>query len=242
MTADDQQDLKPDEAPIAKKEDVKLPDPPSDEALEKAERLLQESSLARIRGQNVAAERLLSEATELAPGSALVQAAIGDDFLARKQYGQARRAFYLAHKLEPEDTAYETKYAESILGGGAMSSLGIENSMSEQYASAKTAVILSILFCGLGQVVCGKRSQGFTFMGIWLSGVAWLSLAVDGFGRLLGLAGIGNTPGDSLMLVPFGMIAVPWILSIAMAGNEAKGSAKKTVDRPLPPGDGDFEI
>ena len=243
MTADDMQEPKADEVSGLVEDEPKLPDAPSEEALAKAERLLQESSLARIRNQNAAAERLLKEAAETAPGSAAVQAAIGDECLARGQYGNARKAYYLAHKLKPDEVAYETKYAESILGGGSsMSSLAISNSLAEQYASARSAVILSVFFCGLGQIISGKRAQGGVFMAIWLLGLVWLFGTSDGISGLVGLAGIGAAPGNSLMLVPAAMIVFPWLISIVSASQQAKGSSKRSIDRPVPPGEGDFEL
>ena len=242
MTADDMQEPKPDEVAGTVKEDVDLPDPPSEEDLAKAERLLQESSLARIRNQNVVADRLLKEAAEIAPGSAAVQAAIGDEFQARGQYAKARKAYYLAHKLKPDEIAYETKYAESILGGSSMSSQAVSNSLAEQYASAKSAVILSVFFCGLGQIVSGKRVQGGVLMAIWLMGLVWLFGTSDGISGLVGLAGIGASPSNPLMLVPAAMIMVAWLTSIVMASGQAKGSSKRSIDRPVPPGEGDFEL
>ncbi|MCH7903067.1 MAG: hypothetical protein IH944_00710 [Armatimonadetes bacterium] len=242
MTADDMQEPKPDEAAGVVKEEAQLPDPPSEEDLAKAERLLQESSLAQIRNQNLAAERLLKEAAEIAPGSAAVQAAIGDEFQARGQYSKARKAYYLAHQLKPDEVAYETKYAESILGGSSMSSLAISNSLAEQYASAKSAVILSVFFCGLGQIVSGRRAQGGVLMAIWLLGLGWLFGTSDGISGLVGLAGISATPGNSLMLIPAAMIIVSWLTSIVSASGQAKGSSKRSIDRPIPPGEGDFEL
>ena len=243
MTADDMQEQRPDANAGAAKEELELPDPPSEEASADAERLLQESSLARIRNQKLVAERLLKEAEEIAPGSAAVQAAIGDEYYARGQYSKARKAYHFAHKLKPDDIAYERKYAESILGGGSpMSSVGIGNSLAEQYASARSAGVLSVFCCGLGQIVSGRRTQGGTLMAIWLLGFVWLFATNDGISGLLGLAGVSGVPGNSLMLVPAAMIVFPWLISIASASQHAKGSPKKSVDRPVPPGEGDFEL
>ena len=44
------------------------------------------------------------------------------------------------------------------------------------------------------------------------------------------------------MLVPAAMIVFPWLISIVSASQQAKGSSKRSIDRPVPPGEGDFEL
>ena len=38
------------------------------------------------------------------------------------------------------------------------------------------------------------------------------------------------------------MIIVSWLTSIVSASGQAKGSSKRSIDRPIPPGEGDFEL
>ncbi|HXH60637.1 MAG TPA: hypothetical protein VNI20_04700 [Fimbriimonadaceae bacterium] len=140
---------KPEKAP-----EPELPPKPTPEQLEEADRLIQEASLARIRGQGSVAERLLKQASEVAPGSAALQVALGDELWKRSQYSKARDAYRMAHRIEPNNIAYETKWAESIVGS-AGDPLSL-TSLSETYANAKAAAVLSFFIPGLGQIVSNK--------------------------------------------------------------------------------------
>ncbi|MDK3156084.1 hypothetical protein QPK87_05785 [Kamptonema cortianum] len=66
---------------------------PSPEALEQVEKLMQQANLAKIRGQNSIADKLLAEAIELAPQAPQVLLAIADDFAERRQFTKAKEAY-----------------------------------------------------------------------------------------------------------------------------------------------------
>lgn len=229
----------PEESPAS--EEPELPDKPSAQELEEAERLLQEASLAKIRGHGPAAERLTQEAAEKAPGSPAVQAALGDLLWGRKQYGKARERYHVAHLLEPENAGYETQWAESFVGS-AGDPQGRGKSRAEVYASAKTGAVLSFIIPGLGQIVMGEVGKGLTMMLIWTGGWTWALLMPNGLSGLPHAFGL-NAKVDSfnaMVLVPLAIAVVVWLWSLTSASSRAKSVQPKNIERPEPPGEGEF--
>ena len=225
------------------KSEPELPEKPTPEQLARAESLLQQASLARIRGQGSVAERLLKEAAEVAPGSAAVRAALADELWKRSQFRKARDEYKTAHLLEPENALYETKWAESIIGSSgdplAMLSAGTEN-----YASAKTAAFLSIMLPGLGQLVSGDRNNGIAMMVMWVGGWGWAAAVPNGLNGFFHLFG-QKTHVDSfnpIVLVPLAIVALAWLWAVMSANSKAKTAVPRSIERPKPPGEGGFEV
>lgn len=223
-----------------------LPEPATPEQIEEAEGLLKQAQLAKIRGQGSVAERILKEAAEKAPGSAAVQAALGDQLWERSQFSRARAAYKTAHLLEPKNVLYETKWAESLVGSSRDPS-SLQLGLAESYASAKTATVLSVFVPGLGQLVTGKRTQGIVMLCIWIAG--WLYLIPNMLSRLpsaVGPDGARINEFSPLTMLTIGALALTWIWSATSASSFAKGQARmvgqKKIERPTPPGEGNFEL
>jgi hypothetical protein len=223
-----------------------LPEPATPEQVEEAEGLLKQAQLAKIRGQGSVAERLLKEAAERAPGSAAVQAALGDQLWERSQFSRARAAYKMAHMLEPKNVLYETKWAESLVGSSRDPS-SLQGDLADSYASAKTATVLSVFVPGLGQIVTGKRTQGIVMLCIWIAG--WLYLVPNALSRLpsaVGPQGARIGEFSPLTMFTIAVLAMTWIWSATSASSFAKGQARlggaKKIDRPTPPGEGNFEL
>ncbi|MCH7945380.1 MAG: hypothetical protein IIC73_05115 [Armatimonadetes bacterium] len=233
--------IRPESEEEPAKEAPELPEKPSEQDLEEAERLLQQASLAKIRGHGSVAERLTDEAAEKAPGSAAVQAALGDLLWGRKQYKKARDKYHTAHLLEPDNSGYETKWAESLLGSaGDPESRG--KSRAEVYASAKTGAVLSFIVPGLGQIVMGEVGTGITMMVIWAGGWTWALLVPAGLSGLPHAFGL-NAKVDTfnaMVLIPIAIVTVTWLWSLTSAGSRAKSFQPKDIERPEPPGEGEF--
>lgn len=220
-----------------------LPPKPTPEQVEEAERLLQQASLAKIRGQGQAAEQMLKEASEAAPGLASVHVALGDELWRRSQFSRARESYRLAHRLEPDNVAYETKWAESLVGSSG-DPLAMAQGLSDSYASAKTAGCLSMLLPGLGQVVLEERRQGFTMILLWAGALTWTALTPNGLRGIPSLLGFKSQVEsfNALVLVPMALAAFTWLWAVTSCSVRAKTMGPRTIDRPKPPGEGGFEI
>ena len=220
---------------------IVLPEAPTPEALERAENLIRQSNLAKIRGDNIGADKLLDEAAAAAPGSSTVQEALGDAFVARKQIRKARDCYQTAFKLDPKNISAERKYGECVLS----IQLAIDPNFSrppgdDSFASGKGAVILSLLFPGLGQLVLGQTQKGVVLMGIWI--VSWVIalLIPNGLAGLPSLFGGRGPHFNGTVLLPLFGIVLSWLVSISDATSQAKRLEPKNIVRPVPPVDKDF--
>jgi hypothetical protein len=191
------------------------------------------------------AERILKEAAEAAPGSAAVQAALGDELWQRSQYAKARDCYKLAHRLEPENPTYETKWAEAIVGSSG-DPLSLTNGLAESYASAKTAGCLSMLLPGLGQLVIGESTKGIALMVVYVLAWVWAIFTpngLSGFPALFGYARESNVKEFNFMVfLPLFVVVCTWIAAISSINVHAKRLEPKKVERPKPPGEGNFEL
>jgi tetratricopeptide (TPR) repeat protein len=236
--------MEPD-ATQGKSPEPELPPPPTPEQLTEAERLLQQASLARIRQQGSVAEKFLKEAAEAAPGSAAVQAALGDELWRRSQFSKAREAYKMAHRIEPLNAAYETKWAESIVGSGG-DPLAQISGLGDSYASAKSAGCLSMILPGLGQIVMGDKNKGIALIVVYVVAWTWAVFTPNG------LAGIPAAIGfrqevhvkefNALVLLPLAVVAVTWLSAVLSLSSQMKVKAPRNIERPKPPGEGDFEL
>jgi hypothetical protein len=230
-------------APEEDEGETKLPEPATPQEIEAAEKLIQQAQLAKIRGQGQVAERLLKEATEVAPGAAAVHAALGDQLWERSQFSRARAEYKLAHLLEPNNVALETKWAESLVG-----SMGnpLAN-QAETYASAKSAMMLSAFFPGLGQIVSGELVKGIVMLVLWIGG--WVVVIPAALSRLptaVGRQGTHITEFGSLAMTAVVVLVITWAWSVLSANSKIKESRMMQVmgkvERPTPPGEGNFEL
>lgn len=225
----------------AERPERELPEKPTPEQMAEVEKLLQQASVARIRGQAHIAERALAEAAEVAPGSAAVRAALGDQLWERGQMRKARAEYEMAHLLEPNNPTYETKWAEAILGSSGDPLAGLNE--TNPYASGKWAALLSVFVPGLGTVALGKTTIGLVMIGTWFGTIAWLAATPDGFYsvfRILGLKAGGGRINDMAML-PFGVLVLTWLWSFIAVVSKAKDVKREKIARPTPPGQGRFD-
>lgn len=216
-------------------------EPPTPAQLEKAENLIRQSNLAKIRGDKVAAEKLLDEAAAAAPGSSAVQEALGDAYIDRKQVRKARDCFKLAFKIDPKNASAERKYGECVLS----IQLALDPSFAspppdDSFASGKGALILSFLVPGLGQIAMSETKKGLTMLGMWLGGGVLSFLIPNGLSSIPTLFGARGPSLNGLVFVPLFATIVAWMWSISDAGAKAKRYEPKTVVRPVPPVDKEF--
>lgn len=232
-------------------EDTPLPEPPTAEAQMKAEDLIRRSRLSKSRGQTQEATTLLQQAAGIAPGSASVQEALGDEMYERKRFGEARAAYLLAHRIAPSNAGIERKYAQMVL----RTSLGMsaENALAggdplflrpdETLASPKTANILNLFIPGVGQLALGETRKGLWLVGAYLASVLLTILFKDLPFFLIHNPDPKAPHISGLILFP--LFAIVVIYGIAFAGTQGKVSShwqpNRHTDRPVPPANLPFE-
>jgi tetratricopeptide (TPR) repeat protein len=169
----------PSESEPAEDENFEPLPQPTPQQQEEADKLVQRAMLEKRRGNNQAANDLLRQASETAPGSATVLEALGDDYLERKNYGKAHETYRLARRADPKNASIEKKYAElsmHVRGNMSMDEhlmMALADSTfinpEEAMASPKIATLLSVFIPGAGQFALGYTKKAFVFLGIFLA-------------------------------------------------------------------------
>lgn len=227
--------------------DEPLPPPATPEEVEKAERLIRESRLQKMRNNKSVAGKLLEEALEVAPGSVAVLEAVADDLLERRQTKAAMEIYKRALRIDPKNASVERKYAECVLGTAVYADpFAMAGAQQVDAASGKVALMLSIFIPGLGQIVIGSVGLGAGLLAGWLLGWAIAWLIPGGMAGIMGLFGVkssGSVAGfNGAVLLPLMLAAICHIWAIFDAAQRAQTHTRKKLDRPVPPVDKDFEL
>ena len=220
-----------------------LPLPPTPAELEQAEGLIRQANLAKIRGDKGLYERLVHEASTIAPGSSTVQEAVGDAYLATKQVRKAKDAFQLAVKLDPSNASAERKFGEAVLSVQlALDPMFATIPEDDSVASGKAGLIMSFLIPGLGQLANGDNAKGYPMLGGWLLGVVGSLAVPQGLAGLATVIGVKGPAFNPIVLIPVLLAFGCWIWSIGDAGSRNKRFERKPIIHPVPPVDKDFEL
>ncbi len=210
---------------------------------DRAEALLREANLCRVRGDANRARDLLDEAEKLAPESSAVFEARGDYFAEQGMFRKATECFAMAMELNPNQVGLEKKHAESVYAQHT-GEWAVEQALSGggQYITANGASLFSLFVPGLGQFLLGHVGRGVTlFLIVALSWVIAL-LIPNGLSEIGQLFGKGGSNFNALVLLPLFLAVAAHIGAIADAGALAKRNKFEKVDRPAPLVDKDFEI
>lgn len=205
--------------------------------VDEAERLVRQARLAQLRGQRQVAVDLYRKAAQTAPASASVLAAAGEGLLENRLVQEAKQLLERAKGLAPNDPSVERLFARAVLAvhEGAW---GFPESPGLDYASAKTATLLSMLVPGLGQLVAGRTSKGLTMLIGWVVCLAWALVVPRGLSGLVAiLFGKLESEINLTVLLPLAGVFLFWLVSIYDMNAEARRIKPGRHDRPKPPVD-----
>jgi len=219
--------------------------PPTADQLSQVEDLLRKAHLAMIRNNRTEARKYLEEAEKIAPASASVLEALGDEYAAANKMKDAAELYARAKEAAPGNVAIEKKHANAIFRSQAAAaglSLAAEFEQREVVAGPKAAFLFSLFFPGLGQIVNGQTTKGVVFMVGWLAG--WITVYVLGFDNLLGYIGMKAIAKPNIFVVVAAGVAVlchlAAIFDSLMGASGAPRKVPKPI-RPTPPSDLPFE-
>lgn len=211
-------------------------------ATEEAERFVRQARLAQTRGQSQAAADLYRKAATAAPDDASLLATVGEGLLELRRVQEAKRLLETAKALAPNDANVERAFAKAVLaaagewGGFPGESQGLD------YASAKSATLLTLIVPGLGQVVVGQTSKGGMLLGGWLLCLVAAMLVPDGVSGLVRMVmGQLSAPVNLLVLLPLAGMFVLWLVAIYDMNAQARKARPERRERPKPPVDLPFE-
>jgi len=214
---------------------------PTPEQQEKAEQLLRQMSVFRLRDNKELADKALQEAAAIAPGSVEVILAMHEDLMARKQFAKAEQLLSEAVQIYPIHPQIEGLYGEAVLRKlGA----GDPLSFSDKAEFTKSASLLSGLLPGAGQIVMGELTTGITMAGIFVTSMVWAFLIPNGLSGLMGVVGIGKTRAtefNGLVLLPLFCALAAYVWSVTDASSRSKRAVKVVKkEHPVPPVDRPF--
>lgn len=218
-------------------------EPATQDQIAQAENLLRQARVHAMRGDHEGARNLLEQAAQVAPQSGAVLEALGDELIAQGKKRPAIEMYKRAIALSPGNVGLEKKHADLVFSAFAASQVYTSTaSQAEIAASAKAAVVMSIILPGLGQVVTGRFQSGAIYMVLWLG--AWVVAGVMGFGNL-GAAMTGKPfngqPPNYMVFLPVGLALLFHLYAIVDANSAAKQQDRKRVNHPKPPTDLPFE-
>lgn len=201
-------------------DEVVLPAPASQDQIVKADEFVRQARIAKMRGNAQEYSRLLRQAEQVAPGAASVLEALGDDLLAQNNVGEARLAYYKAHRMAPKNVQIERKYAEVVFKASASKGWQTQMMMeAEVVENAKRAAAVSAFVPGAGQIVLGDQVKGGIMVAIWLLGVFGITIYVRS------VAGAHTRP--SILVVFLLMVFIAnYVYAIVDCLNRAKGKGE----------------
>ncbi len=216
---------------------------PDLKSAEDAERLLRQARLAQTRGQRQSAADLYRQAAAAAPADPSLLAAAGEGLLELRRTQEAKQLLERAKGLAPDDPSVERAYAKAVLAAAEGDWAGFsQGAAGIDYASAKSATILTLLLPGLGQLVVGQASKGAMLLAGWLVCLVVAVLIPNGLGGLARMMlGQLSAPVNMLVLLPLGGMFVFWLSAVYDMNAQAKKAKPGRPERPKPPVDLPFE-
>ncbi|MES1227467.1 MAG: hypothetical protein ABUL72_02290 [Armatimonadota bacterium] len=212
------------------------------EEANRADNLLRQAHITKTRGEVERASHLVAEVYQQAPYYPPAVLAYVDELLSRGKAGDAIRILEGAIASSPPSLALEDKRAELVLRTRYRESDYFDPAdAKENYASAKTAVALSIMLPGLGHMANEKFVKGGVLMAMWIVGVGGVFLVPDG---LKGLGGLLDrhihAPFNPLVLVPLLLALTALAIAVAETSMTAKKATTIRPEHPVPPVDKPF--
>lgn len=207
----------------------------------RADTLLRQAHIAKTRGEVDRASHMVAEAYQQFPYYPGAIMAYVDELLERGRAGDARRILDHAVATTPPNLALEDKRAELVLRTLYRAPIDLEEAKAG-YASAKTALWLSVLLPGLGHMAMENYPRGAGIMAAWLLGIGGVFLVPNG---VPGLAGVLNphakVPFNPLVLLPMLFALAAFAVAVSEMSQVAKQTETLRPTHPVPPDNLPFE-
>jgi tetratricopeptide (TPR) repeat protein len=224
---------------------------PTPEQLRKAEELIRQARVEKIRKNNARASELMREAAAVAPSAPAVLEALGDELSERKKWKDALDAYTRALRYSKGNIELEKKHAITALRSKGLSTFDPslkaagEDPMfltaQDTLASNTGAVLLNVLFPGLGHLVVGKTAAGISLILAMIVWVVWLCIMQRDLAELVQMFKNHNSHPNLLVLVPMLGMVVTYIIGFTTLGNQLKRNPNRSISHPRPPMDLPFE-
>ena len=201
---------------------------PKTEEQAKAEQLLRDAHIQRMRKQWATAETLCREALKLDPDDGMAREMLGDLLMEKGSVDEALETYRAALERQPGKAVLEEKVARAVLQQDAERRSRAEAELmlaspklkGEKKRGVAVAVMLSVLCPGVGQMVLGDYVKGTAMLVVGLGG-----LFLGGLDLLKFLTGTMDRNGGSPMLALIGGVGLlTWLYSLIDAASQANQS------------------
>ncbi len=229
---------------IAAVEAAQNSEPPTKDALTEADNLIRQARVASMRNDRREAVELLRRAASLAPTSATVLEALGDEEAANRNTDEAMRLYKKAIELDPTNVGLERKHANLVFNRtqGDLVSSGFIAKMEkeESIASPLASALISLFVPSLGHFVNGRTKRGAIYAGLIVA--AWTLVFVFGWNNVAYVFS-GRPAQNHISFGAFILAIGVHLVCIFDAYSGAKGEAvhRTKPSRPTPPSDLPFE-
>ncbi|MBX3119162.1 MAG: tetratricopeptide repeat protein [Fimbriimonadaceae bacterium] len=219
-------------------------EPPSKDTIAEAENLIRQARVASMRNDRKEAVELLRKAASLAPTSAPVLEALGDEEAANRNIDEAMKLYKRALELDPKNIGLDRKHANLVFNRtqGELVSSGFIAKMEKEEGSAspKAAMFLSVFVPGLGHFVSGRVQRGAIYVGLIL--LAWAIVFTFGWNNVAYIFS-GRPAKNHISFIAFIIAIAVHLVCIfdAYAGAKVEAVTRVRPDRPKPPSDLPFE-
>ncbi len=242
---------RPDAEPEPEEESSDAAAPLTPQQLQEVDRLIRQARVEKMRNNAVEATRLLQDAARLAPSSAPVLEALGDNLIERRQLMPAIKAYKKALRLNPKNVGLEEKLATAVLRADSAGSVedqlrrgaGDSPFLTQADIVARTpyAIILSVICPGVGHLALGKTGAGFSLLGTWIACWIWLLIKHEEVAKLA--RSIAGKPerADTIVFIPMFLMVIIWLGAMASLKPRSAASSRRTIDHPIPPANLPFE-
>jgi hypothetical protein len=224
-------------------------EPATPAQLRKADDLIRQARVEKMRKNQSRVTALMKEAAEIAPTSPSVLEALGDDYTERRQYKDALAVYSRAVQLSKNNVELERKHANATLRAQNLSSFEgalrgddpIFLTSSDSMASLGGARILNAFLPGLGHIVVGKTVTGIVLMATMLGCVIWVAIMDKSLFALIAMVKGAQSQPNLVILIPLFGIVVTYIVGLTSLGAQPTLKQNRSAPRPQPPIDLPFE-
>lgn len=224
--------------------------PLTPEQLQEVDRLIRQARVEKMRGNAAEATNMLQEAANLAPSSAPVLEALGDNLMERRQVKPAVAAYKKALRINPRNVGLEEKLATSVLRMDVAGSVedqlrrGMSDSpfLTSEDIVARTpyAFLLSGIFPGAGHLALGKTGTGLFLLLAWIAGWVVLLVKHDQVENLAKVVAGRSHDMDMSVIGTIFVMAIIWFAAMASLKPRSV-SSRRTIEHPVPPANLPFE-
>ena len=222
--------------PLVAEAPIEWPKPTLEQS-SKAEGLIRQAQVLRMRGDTQQVLFVIKEAYTVAPTFPDAIVAYCNELIANNRVGEAMAILDPAHKAIPGNVQVERLFAEMVLRTRFhITDFASLDDLNSSYAANWATAALSAILPGLGHMALLDFARGAIFTGVWVLSLG-IAVAIphglDGLGALV--SSHNRYPLLPIVFLPIIVALVDWIWAIVEVTKRSKQRPKIHIEHPKPP-------